>query len=301
MNILVTGCKGQLGTELQKLALSDIHHHWFFTDVDTLDICDKAAVESCFMSNDIEVCINCAAYTAVDKAEDEPELAMLINAFAPKVLADTCMRHNAMLIHVSTDYVFGGDAHEPYKVDDPINPQSVYGSTKADGERLIRESGCSYMIVRTAWLYSSVGKNFVKTMLMLGDTKDEINVVADQKGCPTWAHDLAVALVALLNKNGNNEVHETFHFTNEGQITWYDFATAIMEIGGKACKVNPITTDQYPTKAKRPAYSVLDLSKIKENTGIEIPDWRESLEKCIEELNSGLLRSSQMLCIRRSQ
>ena len=149
------------------------------------------------------------------------------------------------------------------------------------------------MIVRTAWLYSSVGKNFVKTMLMLGDTKEEINVVADQKGCPTWAHDLAVALVTLLNKNGKNEVHETFHFTNEGQITWHDFATAIMEIGRKNCKVNPITTDQYPTKAKRPAYSVLDLSKIKAYAGIEIPDWRESLVKCMEELNPGLLRSSQ--------
>ncbi len=284
MNILITGCKGQLGTELQKIASSDTSHHWLFTDVDTLDICDKAAVEKCFETNRIEACINCAAYTAVDKAEDEPELATLINSFAPKVLADTCKRHNALLIHISTDYVFGGEASEPYKVDDPINPQSIYGSTKAEGERLIRESGCCYMIVRTAWLYSSVGKNFVKTMLMLGDTKEEINVVVDQKGCPTWAHDLAVALVALLNKNGKKEVHETFHFTNEGQITWYDFAVAIMEIGGKTCKVNPITTDQYPTKAKRPAYSVLDLSKIKEYAGIEIPDWRESLEKCIEEL-----------------
>ena len=284
MNILITGCKGQLGTELQKIAASDTSHQWLFTDVDTLDICDKAAVEKCFETNRIEACINCAAYTAVDKAEDEPELATLINSFAPKVLADTCQRHNALLIHISTDYVFGGEANEPYKVDDPINPQSVYGSTKAEGERLIRESCCNYMIVRTAWLYSSVGKNFVKTMLMLGDTKEEINVVVDQKGCPTWAHDLAVALVALLNKNGKKEVHETFHFTNEGQITWYDFAVAIMEIGGKTCKVNPITTDQYPTKAKRPAYSVLDLSKIKEYAGIEIPDWRESLEKCIEEL-----------------
>ena len=293
MNILVTGCKGQLGTELQKIAISDTLHHWVFNDVDILDICDKAAVEACFETNRIEACINCAAYTAVDKAEDEPELAMLINSFAPKVLADTCLRHNALLIHISTDYVFGGDAKEPYKVEDPLNPQSVYGGTKADGERLIRESGCNYMIVRTAWLYSSVGKNIVKTMLMLGDTKDEINVVADQKGCPTWAHDLAVALVAILNKNDVDEVHETFHFTNEGQITWFDFATAIMEIGGKTCKVNPITTDQYPTKAKRPAYSVLDLSKIKEYAGIEIPDWRESLVKCIEELNSGLLRSSQ--------
>lgn len=284
MNILVTGCKGQLGTELQKIASSDQHNQWFFTDVDTLDICDKAAVEASFATHQIEACINCAAYTAVDKAEDEPELAEKINAYAPQVLADICLKHNALLIHVSTDYVFGGDAHEPYKVDAPINPQSVYGKTKADGEQRIRESGCNYMIVRTAWLYSSVGKNFVKTMLMLGDTKDEINVVADQKGCPTWAHDLAIALVSLLNKNGKNEVHETFHFTNEGQITWYDFATAIMEIGGKQCKVNPITTDQYPTKAKRPAYSVLDLSKIKKYIGIEIPDWRESLEKCINEL-----------------
>ena len=282
MNILVTGSKGQLGTELQKIASAE--HQWFFTDVDTLDICDKAAVEQCFGEHHIDVCINCAAYTAVDKAEDEPELAMLVNAFAPKVLADACFKHKSLLIHVSTDYVFGGDANEPYKTDDTINPQSVYGSTKAEGERLIRESGCNYMIVRTAWLYSSVGKNFVKTMLMLGDTKDEINVVADQKGCPTWAHDLAMALVALLNKNGKNEVHETFHFTNEGQITWHDFATAIMEMGEKHCKVNPITTDQYPTKAKRPAYSVLDLSKIKEFANIEIPYWRDSLAKCIEEL-----------------
>ena len=293
MNILVTGCKGQLGTELQKL--SGAEHQWFFTDIDTLDICDKAAVETCFVANQNDVCINCAAYTAVDKAEEEPQLATLVNTFAPKVLADACKKHHALLMHVSTDYVFGGDATEPYKVDDPINPQSVYGGTKADGERVIQMSGCNYMIVRTAWLYSSVGKNFVKTMLMLGDTKDEINVVADQKGCPTWAHDLAVALLALLNKNGKNEVHETFHFTNEGQITWYDFATAIMEIGGKTCKVNPITTDQYPTKAKRPAYSVLDLSKIKEYAGIEIPEWKESLKRCIEELSSGLLRSSQIV------
>lgn len=291
MNILVTGCNGQLGTELRKIASTE--HQWFFTDIDTLDICNEAAVESCFEANKIEVCINCAAYTAVDKAEDEPQLATLVNTFAPRVLAEACKKHKALLMHISTDYVFGGDAHEPYKVDGPINPQSVYGCTKADGERVICESGCNYMIVRTAWLYSSVGKNFVKTMLMLGDTKDEINVVADQKGCPTWAHDLAVALLALLKKNGKQPVNETFHFTNEGQITWYDFATAIMEIGEKKCKVNPITTEQYPTKAKRPAYSVLDLSKIKAYAGIEIPDWRESLIKCIEELNSGLLLSSQ--------
>ena len=286
MNILVTGCKGQLGTELQKIAANDAEHQWLFTDVDTLDICDKEAVERCFSANNIDVCINCAAYTAVDMAEDEPELAEKINAYAPQVLAETCLKHNALLIHVSTDYVFDGNGQVPYLESDAVNPQSAYGRTKADGETRIRLSGCKHFIVRTAWLYSAVGKNFVKTMLMLGDTKDEINVVADQKGCPTWAHDLAQALVALLNKNGKEPVHETFHFTNEGQITWHDFATAIMEIGGKTCKVNPITTDQYPTKAKRPAYSVLDLSKIKEYVGIEIPFWRESLAKCIEELQT---------------
>lgn len=277
-----------MGTELQKIATSETKHHWLFTDVDTLDICDKEAVEHCFSANSIEVCINCAAYTAVDKAEDEPELAERINAYAPQVLAKTCLKHNALLIHISTDYVFDGTGEVPYLVSDAVNPQSVYGRTKAEGERLIRESGCNYFIVRTAWLYSAVGKNFVKTMLMLGDTKDEINVVADQKGCPTWAYDLACALFRLIQLNGNKPAHETFHFTNEGQITWYDFATAIMEIGGKQCKVNPITTDQYPTKARRPSYSVLDLSKIKDYTGMKIPFWRESLVKCIDELNRNL-------------
>jgi len=282
MNILVTGCKGQLGTELQKK--SDAEHRWLFTDVDTLDICNKEDVEVFFETNSIDLCINCAAYTAVDKAEDEPQIAERINSYAPQILAETCLRHDALLIHISTDYVFDGTSSTPYKEDEPVNPKSVYGRTKAEGERLIRESGCSYIIVRTAWLYSSTGKNFVRTMLNLADTRPEINVVADQKGCPTWAHDLANALVALIDKNGKNEIHETFHFTNEGQITWHDFATAIIEIAGKNCKVNPIATDQYPTKAKRPAYSVLDLSKIKDFAKLEIPYWRESLVKCIEEI-----------------
>ena len=285
MNILVTGCKGQLGTELQKIAANDALHHWIFTDVDTLDICDKAAVKACFSANSIDTCINCAAYTAVDKAEDELELAQRINAYAPQVLADICLKHHALLIHISTDYVFEGNAQDPYLESDDVNPQSAYGRTKAEGERLIRESGCSHIIVRTAWLYSATGKNFVKTMLNLADTRLEINVVNDQKGCPTWAYDLACVLVRLIKQNGKNAIHETFHFTNEGQITWYDFALAIMEISGKTCKVNPIMTDQYPTKAKRPAYSVLDLSKIKSYTGMKIPFWRESLIKCIDELN----------------
>ena len=284
MNLLVTGCYGQLGKELQRLASCNLEHHWFFPAVDTLDITDPDAVERYFSEHCIGVCINCAAYTAVDKAEDEPEMAARVNTLAPKILADACLKHNALLVHVSTDYVFDGNGTSPYQVDAPVNPQSVYGSTKAEGERLIRESGCNHIIVRTAWLYSSSGKNFVKTMLTLADTRHEINVVADQRGCPTWAYDLAQAIVRLMDHYGSGQVHETFHFTNEGNITWYDFACAIMEIGGKTCKVNPITTDQYPAKAHRPAYSVLDLSKIKEITGMEIPYWRDSLIQCIEEV-----------------
>ena len=284
MNILVTGCYGQLGREIQKLAESSIEHQWFFTDVDTLDITDPDAVERCFSEHRIGVCVNCAAYTAVDKAEDEPQLAALVNATAPKILAEACLKHQALLVHISTDYVFDGKADKPYLVEAPIQPQSVYGDTKAEGERFIRESGCNHLIVRTAWLYSSTGKNFVRTMLHLADTRPEINVVNDQRGCPTWAHDLAQALLTLVNHYGTAPVQETFHFTNEGDITWYDFACAIMEIAGKTCKVNPIATDQYPAKAHRPAYSVLDLSKIKEVTGMEIPHWRDSLKQCIEEI-----------------
>ena len=274
-----------MGRALKQIADNDLQQQWYFTDIDTLDITDPDTVERYFSEHRIGVCINCAAYTAVDKAEDEPEIAARVNTLAPQILAMACLKHDALLIHVSTDYVFDGNGETPYKTTDSVNPQSVYGRTKADGERLIRESGCKHMIVRTAWLYSSTGKNFVKTMLMLGDTKDEINVVNDQKGCPTWAHDLAHAIIRLMEGYDQRPIHETFHFTNEGQITWYEFAKAIMELGGKTCKVNPIATDQYPTKAKRPAYSVLDLSTIKEYTGFDIPGWRDSLAKCIEEIN----------------
>lgn len=284
MNVLVTGCHGQLGTEIQKITAADQQNHWYFTDVDTLDICNATAVETAFSEHQINVCVNCAAYTAVDMAEDQPEIAAFINAFAPKLLADTCLKHNALLVHISTDYVFNGQAQTPYKENDPIDPKSAYGQTKAEGERLIRESGCNHVIVRTAWLYSSTGKNFVKTMLQLAETRDSVNVVCDQKGTPTWAGDLAKAIVLLINHYGTGSVQETFHFTNEGVTTWDEFATTIFEIAGSPCKVNPITTDQYPTKATRPAYSVLDKDKIKQTLGIEIPYWKDSLAKCIEEL-----------------
>ena len=284
MNVLVTGCYGQLGTALQEIAANSAHR-WLFTDIDTLDICDPNAVERFFAANGIDVCINCAAYTAVDKAEDEPELAYKVNVEAPRILADCCLRHQATLYHISTDYVFDGNGTRPYHEDDPTGPTSVYGKTKRDSEIAIQKSNCNFVIIRTAWLYSSTGKNFVKTMLQLADTRPELNVVNDQKGCPTWAHDLALAIEILLDHYGSKTVHETFHFTNQGEVTWYEFAQAIMEIAGKRCTVNPITTEQYPTKAKRPAYSVLDLSKIKTVTGMEIPFWKDSLAKCIEEIN----------------
>ena len=284
MNIVVTGCYGQLGTALREVSAADCLHRWYFTDIDTLDICEPVAVEHFFADNGIEVCINCAAYTAVDNAEDEPDLARKVNVEAPQILSECCLRHHATLIHISTDYVFDGNGSHPYHEDDLTMPKSVYGLTKRDGETAIQVSGCNYIIVRTAWLYSSTGKNFVKTMLNLGDTRPEINVVNDQKGCPTWAHDLASALLTLLNKIGPTPIHEIFHFTNEGETTWYEFAKAIMEIGGRHCKVNPIATSQYPTKAQRPAYSVLDLSKFKKVTGMVIPFWRDSLAKCIEEI-----------------
>ena len=284
MNILVTGCYGQLGTELRKIAANDASHVWHFTDIDTLNICDRNAVEDFFKNHGIEICINCAAYTAVDQAEDNRPAAEAVNVTAPRILADNCKKFGATLLHVSTDYVFNGMGDHPYREDEPTSPISVYGITKRDGERAIAESGCDYCIVRTAWLYSSTGKNFVKTMLRLADTHDEISVVSDQVGTPTWAADLAQALLLLVGQYGRNPVHEVFHFTNEGVISWYDFAVAIMDIAGKACKVNPITTDQYPTKATRPAYSVLDKTKIKQTLGCQIPFWRDSLAKCIEEI-----------------
>lgn len=286
MKLLVTGGYGQLGTEMRRIASQDNLHQWLFTDVDTLDICESMAVERSFTEHGFDVCINCAAYTAVDQAEDNAELAERINVRASKNLAESCLKHHATLIHISTDYVFDGKGDRPYLENDPTGPMSVYGVTKLDGENVIRESGCKHIIIRTAWLYSSTGKNFVKTMLQLAETRDNINVVCDQQGSPTWAGDLAQAIMSLIAYYGTAPVHETFHFTNEGITTWNEFAETIFELSGKTCKVNPITTDQYPTKAIRPAYSVLDKTKIKQTIGMEIPFWKDSLAKCIEELKN---------------
>lgn len=283
MNLLVTGCYGQLGTELRKIASTDTVHTWFFTDIDTLDICDETSVNAFFERHQIEICVNCAAYTAVDQAEDDAEMAEKVNVQAPRILANACQRQGATLLHISTDYVFDGQGDHPYREDEPTAPVSVYGRTKRDGERAIIDSGCHYLIVRTAWLYSSTGKNFVKTMLRLADTRDTVSVVCDQIGTPTWAGDLAQVLVRLIEKYGKSPVAEVFHFTNKGVTNWADFAAAIFDLAGKPCKVLPITTDQYPTKATRPAYSVLDKTKIKQALGMDIPFWRDSLSKCLEE------------------
>lgn len=286
MNILVTGCNGQLGKEFQKISFIDADHKWDFTDIDDLDICNKNSVNEYFTNNKIDICINCAAYTAVDKAEDEVEKAKKINAEAVSNLANACKTQNTLLIHVSTDYVFNGNIERPYIESDPVSPNTVYGITKAEGESNIISSGCSYIIVRTSWLYSSFGNNFVKTMLKLGKQKDSINVVNDQNGNPTWAYDLANAIMILIQRFGDNKVQEIFNYSNEGIIPWCNFAEAIFDIANIKCKVNQISTAEYACKANRPSFSALDKTKIKEQTGIRVPFWRDSLIKCIEEINN---------------
>ena len=270
--ILITGSHGQLGTELSKLLPDAV-----LTDVSSLDITDSNAVQRFVRENNIETIVNCAAYTAVDKAEEEPELAEKINVLGPENLA----KSGAAIIHISTDYVFDGKGYYPYEPEDETNPVSVYGKTKRAGEIAVLENADTAIIIRTAWLYSPYGKNFVKTMRTLGETKESINVVDDQIGTPTYAADLAMAITKILPqmKQGQKEI---YHFTDEGVCSWYDFATEIMALSGLNCKVNPIPTSDYPTKAVRPPYSVLSKRKIKRDFGLTIPHWKESLKKCLE-------------------
>ena len=288
MNILVTGCNGQLGKEFQKLSNIYPEHNWIFTDINELNICEEHSVNSFFQNNTIDVCINCAAYTAVDKAEDEVDLARAINAIAVSYIANACKTTKTLLVHVSTDYVFDGTSERPYLEDDSVSPNSIYGKTKAEGEQNIISSGCSYIIVRTSWLYSSFGNNFVKTMLRLGSEREFVNVVDDQNGNPTWAYDLANAILLLIHRFENKEVKEIFNYSNEGTIPWNNFAEAIFYIGNKNCEVRPISTKEYGSKANRPAFSALDKTKIKTFTGIKIPFWRESLIKCLEEIKNNI-------------
>ncbi len=279
MNILITGCNGQLGNEMQLLEKQNPQHTYFNTDVAELDITDRDAVEAFVLENNIDGIVNCAAYTAVDKAESNADFCMLLNATAPSYLARAVEKRGGWMVQVSTDYVFDGTNHTPYVETETTCPDSVYGSTKLAGEEKVLK-GCSRsMVIRTAWLYSVYGNNFVKTMIRLGNEKSELGVIFDQVGTPTYARDLAVAIMTAINKG---IVPGVYHFSNEGVISWYDFTKAIHRLAGVTdCHVRPLHTAEYPTPAKRPAYSVLDKTKIKHTYNIEIPYWEESLKECI--------------------
>lgn len=282
MNILVTGANGQLGNEMQVLARENLQHTYFFTDVQELDICDEQAVYAYVSGHKIDIIVNCAAYTAVDKAEDNVELCDKLNNIAPGYLARAAQANGAAMIQVSTDYVFDGTAHIPYTEEEPTCPASVYGSTKLAGEQNVMDHCEKAMVIRTAWLYSIYGNNFVKTMIRLGQERDSLGVIFDQIGTPTYANDLAQAIFAAINKG---VVRGIYHFSDEGVCSWYDFTIAIHRLAGIAsCKVKPLHTADYPAKAPRPHYSVLDKTKIKDTFGIEIPHWEESLKRCINQL-----------------
>ena len=279
MNILITGANGQLGNEMRTLSAGHPEHTYFFTDVQELDICDAGGVKTFVADNDIDIIVNCAAYTAVDKAEDYAELCDRLNHLAPGYLAEAAEAVGAALVQISTDYVFDGTAHIPYTEDAPTCPTSVYGRTKLAGEQLAMARCSRTMIIRTAWLYSTFGNNFVKTMLRLGRERDSLGVVFDQIGTPTYAADLATTIFTAI---GKGIVPGIYHFSNEGVCSWYDFTLAIHRLAGiTTCKVSPLHTNEYPARAPRPHYSVLDKTKLKQTLGIEIPHWEESLAQCI--------------------
>ena len=289
MNILVTGANGQLGTSLRDIVAergSGGEDRYIFTDVAELDITDAGAVERMVKDNDVKVIVNCAAYTNVEKAEDDTELAELLNAGAVRILADAVKGNDGTLIHVSTDSVFGGSAgNTPRNEEEPINPTGAYGVTKLHGEQAVAESGAKALILRTAWLYSEYGKNFVKTMLSLTGSKPELKVVFDQCGTPTYARDLAEAIYDIIEgrKMAGNE--GVYHYSNEGVCSWYDFTKMIAELAGHdGCDIQPCHSDEFPSKVVRPSYSVLDKTKYKEVFGRKVPYWTDSLKKCIKNL-----------------
>lgn len=280
MKILVTGCNGQLGNEIQLLEKAYAQHEWMNTDVQELDITNRLAVEQVVQQYKIDGIVNCAAYTAVDKAEENKQLATALNAEAPTYLAAAIEKRGGWMVHISTDYVFNGKKHEPYVENDTPCPDSVYGSTKLAGEFGVQKFCQRAMIIRTAWLYSPFGNNFVKTMLRLGKEKKQLGVIFDQIGTPTYARDLAQTIMTAIEKGIQPGI---FHFSNEGAISWYDFTKAIHRLAHiSQCHVKPLRTAEYPTLATRPSYSVLDKSKIKKAYNLEIPYWEDSLEECIK-------------------
>ena len=283
-NILITGANGQLGNEMRVLSEENKEYTYFFTDVAELDICNEQSVMDFVKANHIQVIVNCAAYTAVDKAEENIEFCTKLNADAVGYLAKAAEANQAEFIQISTDYVFDGTAHTPYRETEPTCPNSVYGSTKLAGEQNALTLCSRAMVIRTAWLYSTFGNNFVKTMIRLGKERDSLGVIFDQIGTPTYARDLARAIYAAIRQGVTPGV---YHFSNEGVCSWYDFTKAIHRLAGiKDCKVNPLHTEEYPTPAKRPHYSVLDKTKIKNTYHIEIPYWMDSLQSCIAQLEA---------------
>ena len=289
MRVLITGSNGQLGSEIKALVFYYKELDLIFKDLPELDICNFNELQSFIIKSNINAVINCAAYTAVDKAEQDAEIAEEVNSKGVLNLVNALQTVNGKLIHISTDYVFDGNNYLPYEETDPVSPIGVYGETKRVGELAVINGVIDSIVIRTSWLYSSNGNNFVKTMLRLGSEKENLGVIYDQVGTPTYARDLAKTCLEILC--GENSVNisnngNLYHYSNEGVASWYDFAISIMELGGANCKVNPIQTKDYLTLAKRPQYSVLNKSKIKTDFKIEIPYWRDSLKDCIEKIKN---------------
>ena len=289
MNILITGSNGQLGSEIKDLVTNYKNFNFFFMDLPELNICKSEELNTFIVDQNINAVINCAAYTAVDKAEKDEYTAQKVNSEGVLNLVNALKKVNGKLIHISTDYVFDGNHSQPYKESDPVSPVGVYGETKRAGELAVINSSIDALVIRTSWMYSVYGNNFLKTMLKLGHDKDELGVIFDQVGTPTNASDLAktcLDILAYSKEASINSKGKIYHYSNEGVTSWYDFARAIMELGSIDCKIRPIETKDYPTPAKRPHYSVLNKSKIKTDFNIQIPNWRDSLDKCILKLKS---------------
>jgi len=285
MKILITGSNGQLGNEIRELAPEYSDYEFIYTDINELDISNEDEVNKFFGHHNPSVVINCAAYTAVDKAETDKDTAFLINAIASGILARAAANINAFIVHVSTDYVYDGHNYQPYTENDALNPISIYGKSKSAGEDEVKKAGGKAVIIRTSWLYSAFGNNFVKTMMKYGRERELMNVVFDQTGTPTYARDLAKVILDILPQAMKEHGVAIYHYSNEGVTSWYDFAKTIYEMSNITCRVNAIPTKDYPLPATRPFYSVLNKAKIKQKFGIEIPYWRDSVKECIERLN----------------
>jgi dTDP-4-dehydrorhamnose reductase len=284
VRILVTGSKGQLGSEIRELAGEYQDFDFFYTDIDELDITDPQKVEAFFVVNQPQVIINCAAYTAVDKAESDEASAYLVNATAVENLARSAASVGALIIHISTDYVFDGKSAVPYNESDKTNPLSSYGRTKLSGENAVRQYAGKGIIIRTSWLYSQFGNNFVKSMIKYGTERKVLNVVFDQVGTPTYARDLGKAILDIIPLSLQVNGTDLFHYSNEGVASWYDFAKTVLAFSGSECKIKPILTEDYPLPAARPCFSVLNKSKIKEIYNVNIPYWKDSVKDCIRRI-----------------